>query len=83
MFFRICSPCVFDIEGHFPANVIDDGLGDTNTARLSKGFKSSRDVHPVAVNIIAVGDDIAEVEPTRNSMRLSCGTSAFRSIIAR
>jgi hypothetical protein len=53
---------VLDIEGHFAADVIDDGLGDADTARLSKSFKPSRDVHAIAVDVVAVDDDVAEVD---------------------
>src|SRR6516164_3836387 len=45
---------VADLVAHHPA--------DANPARLGQGFKTGRDVDAVAVDVLVVDDDVAEVQ---------------------
>ena len=39
-----------------------DGAPDADAARLGKALDPRRDIDPVAVDVIAVDDDIAEID---------------------
>ena len=55
---------------------------DADPARLGQCFESRRDVNTIAVDVAAVLDDVAEIDPVRNWMRRSSGTPALRSAIS-
>jgi hypothetical protein len=45
------------------ADVVMDRIGDEHSARLGQDFKPSRDIGPVAEDVLALGDYIPEVDP--------------------
>jgi hypothetical protein len=45
------------------ANMVMDRIGNEHATGLGKGFKSRRDVHPIAEYVFALGDHITEVDP--------------------
>ena len=44
------------------ANLIVDGLRDTNSARLGQLFEANSNVHAGAVKVVVFGDHIAEID---------------------
>src|ERR1700676_604353 len=53
---------ILDAEGELSTRVIQDGLRDADAARLGEPLKPSRDGDPIAVDGVAVDDDVAEVD---------------------
>ena len=53
---------VVKAEREFVAHRVPHGAGDANAPWRSHRFQSRRDVHAVAVDIITVTDDIADVD---------------------
>ena len=45
------------------AHLVPDDPADADPARLGQGFQTRRDVHAVAVDVVLVDDDVAEVQP--------------------
>src|SRR5262249_15151014 len=45
------------------AHLIADHPADADPARLRQGLETGRDVDAVAVNVLVVDDDVAEVQP--------------------
>ena len=44
------------------AHLLVDAAGDTDPARLGEPFQARRNVHPVALNVVAVDYDVAKVD---------------------
>ena len=74
---------VLEGEVEFVAHLVANGLRDADAAGLGEPFQAGRDVHPVAVDIVAVDDDVAEIDADAELDRVPRGTSALRSIMPR
>jgi hypothetical protein len=44
-------------------DVVEDGSGNANATRIGQLLQPSRDIDAVAVNIIAIDDDVADIDP--------------------
>ncbi len=55
-------PHVLEIQLHLAFDMIDDGAGHTDATRLSQPFHASRNVDPVPVDVVALDDDVADVD---------------------
>jgi hypothetical protein len=44
-------------------DVVEDGSGNANGARIGQLLESRRDIDAVAVNIIAIDNDVADIDP--------------------
>ena len=58
---------------HLPPRV----LGDRNAARFGDAFDPRRDVDAVAKDILALDDDIADVDPDAEADRIDFGVGGF------
>src|SRR4029077_8905916 len=56
-------PQVLEIVGELVANVIPHRAGNADPAGLGQGFQPCGDVDAVAVDVTALGDYIAEIDP--------------------
>src|SRR5260370_162998 len=45
------------------ARLVVDALADTSRSRRSQGFKPSRDIDAVSVNVALIDEDVARVDP--------------------
>src|SRR4030095_10597737 len=50
-------------EAQFVENLIADHPAHAEPARLRQGLQAARDVDPVAEDVVAVDDDVADVDP--------------------
>ena len=62
MFFRVCDPPSSIIEGEFSTRMIQDSLGDTDAAGLGERFQPSGNVNAIAVDVVVIDHDIAEID---------------------
>ena len=61
MFFRRCSPRSRKAGINLVHRVIEGGTGDADTAGLCHRLKTRGDVDPIAIDIVSLDDDVAEV----------------------
>src|SRR6516162_4868630 len=54
---------ILDIESDLAAGVIEDCLRDANAAGFGQSLQSSRNIHPVAIEVAPLNDHIAKVDP--------------------
>ncbi len=57
-----------------------DGAPDADAARLGKALDPRRDIDPVAVDVIAVDDDIAEIDASADYEQLSARFVCRRAV---
>lgn len=68
-----------DFAADLPVRIV----GDANAAGLCNAFKARCDVDAVAEDIIVIDNDVADMNPDRNSIFRSAGTPAFCAVIPR
>ena len=61
MFFTVCLG-VGEGERQLVPDLVIRGAGDAQTTRLAERFEARRNVHAVAEDVIAVDDDVADVD---------------------
>ena len=75
---------VLEREIELVAHLIAHDAADADAARLRQGFEAGRDVDPVAIDVLVVADDVAEVQPdTKLDAPIRRARSALRSVISR
>ena len=62
MFFTLCSPKIQEIEREPVTHLRMDRLGDADSAWRCERLQACGDIHAIAHEIVAVDDDIAEVD---------------------
>jgi hypothetical protein len=65
------------------AHLVAHDTADADPTGFGQCFEPRRDINTIAKDVVAVGYYIAEVDPDRNSICVSVGTSALRSVISR
>ena len=83
MFFNKCEPEILKLRTYLSTNLPMRIVGNAKTTRLGDTFETHCNIDTVAKDIIVFDDDITDVNATRNSIRLSWGTSVFCSAMAR
>ena len=68
-----------ELDCDFASNLIVRGRGETDATRLSDPLKSCGDVDTVSENVIALDQDVTEVDPDPKQLRRSSGTPWLRS----
>ena len=63
MFFQMLFAAILKSDVEPVANVIAHRLRNGDTSRLCQAFETCRDVDTVAVDVVAIDNDIAEVYP--------------------
>ena len=58
------------------------GVGEEHAARRRLAFQSRRDIHAIAENVVAVDDDVAEIDADTKGNRFVIRTPTVRSAIA-
>jgi hypothetical protein len=56
---------------------------DAQTARLGEGFDPRGDIDAVVEDVVALNDDVPEIDPDRKRMRWASSHRASRSIMPR
>src|SRR5262245_66231002 len=59
---QVLRTAILDIEGEFSARMIQDSLGDADAAGLGERLDPSGNVDAIAVYVVAIDDDIAEID---------------------
>ena len=62
MFLTICSPRSAKAIDSLSRILLVGRARDAHPARLTQGFKAGGDVHPIAEDVVAVDDDVADVD---------------------
>jgi hypothetical protein len=57
---------ILESEIELVAHLITNNPADADPAWLGEGFKSRRDIHPLAENVVFLNDHVAEVDPDPN-----------------
>jgi len=68
-----------ELDCDFASNLIVRGRGETDATRLSDPLMSCGDVDTVSENVIALDEDVTEVDPDPKQLRRSSGTPWLRS----
>ena len=74
---------VLEDVGELVADPIAHHPRDADAARLRQSLQVRGDVNAVAMNVVTINHDVAEMTPMRKDMRWSSGSAALRSTIAR
>ena len=61
--FYTVRPAVREKKLGLSARLVVDALADTYRSRQSQGFKPSRDIDAVSVNVALIDEDVARVDP--------------------
>jgi hypothetical protein len=56
-------PCILEREIELVAHLVTYDAIDADPARLGQSFESRRDVNTIAIDVAAVLDDVAEIDP--------------------
>ena len=62
MFLTCCSPSVVECDIELVADMVVHRPRHADAAGLGQGFEPRRDVDPVAVDVVVVDDDVAEID---------------------
>src|SRR5271167_3734760 len=56
-------PHIFERVGELVADLVADHTRDADATRLRQCLQPRRDVHPVAEDVVAIDDHVAEIDP--------------------
>jgi hypothetical protein len=59
--------------------LVADHAADADPAGLGQAFVAGGDIDAVTIDVAVVLDDVAQIDPMRNSMRRSCGALPSRA----
>jgi hypothetical protein len=62
MFLTLCSPPILKGKGHLVAHLVSHDPTDTDATWLGQGFQPRRDIHPVAEDVVLLGNYVAEID---------------------
>ena len=63
MFLTCCSPHILRGEVELVAHLVVHDAAHTDTARLGERFQTRRYIDAVAIDVVVVEDDVAEIDP--------------------
>ena len=81
MFLTLCFAQILEGVGQLVADLVAHHPRDAEAAGIRQGFQAGRDIDAVAEDVVAVDDDVAEVDPDPEPD--PSGMPASPSIIAR
>ena len=73
MFLRRCSPRDANVAAELAPEVVEGRAGDHDPAGLGELLEAGGDVHPVAVDVLALDDHVAEVDADPEADALGLG----------
>ena len=82
MFLTICSPRSSKPKSLQRLDLLMHRSRDADAAGLGERFEPRRDIYPGAVDVLALGDDLAEIDAHAEQKPPVGGTAAFRSASA-
>jgi hypothetical protein len=53
---------ILEDKGQPVTDVVMDGIGDEHPAGIGQGFDPRSDVDPIAINVVGLDDDVAEID---------------------
>jgi hypothetical protein len=59
----LALPQVREIEFDFPFDLVENGPGNANAARIGKRFQARCHIDAVAIDVRALDDDVPEIDP--------------------
>ena len=59
---ELLSTDVIEARIQLALDLLEDGLTDADAARIGQGFQAGSHVHPVAINIVPVNDNFAQID---------------------
>jgi hypothetical protein len=74
---------IIESVGEPVTDMVPDRSRNANPAGLRQRLQPRGNVDAVAVDVAAIGDDVAEIDPDAEGDAVASGTSALRSTIAR
>ena len=75
MFFRLCSPSIDEVGRHLALHLPPSVLGNRDAARLGDAFDPRRNVDAVAEDIVALDDDVADIDADPKPDRIGHGAA--------
>ncbi len=73
---------ILEIVGQLVADLLVDDLRDTDPVGLGHGFEARRDVDPVAIDVLGLGDHVAEIDADAEDDALLLGDIGVAAVHA-
>ena len=77
MFFRLCSPASTKLARHLALHLSPSVLGNRDAAGLGDALDPRRDIDAIAKDVVALDDDVADIDPDPESDRIGLGATSI------